>query len=325
MTSSSKYVILVPIALLAVCTSFEICKAEYTIGPEDVLQISFWQDPSLDQEVTVRRDGKITISIIGEITAGGLTPSQLGQKIGERANYYHPAISQAAVTVLKYFSQKVFINGEVAQPGVYAFEELPDVWTLIKEAGGVTELADLTKVTVIRGSRNAGRIETVNIESLVSSGQFSRIPRLYPSDVVEVPPMPMGMPGTGLPKVSRERRNIVFVTGAVGRPGPINLDEGMDVLDAIVMGGGTTADADLKRVKVISKHEEYASVMTFDLERYAEIGAPQRYILRPEDAIVIPQRKGGFFRVGWGTFRDIVAVTASVISTLVLIDRLNAE
>ncbi len=323
MTSSSEYVVPVLLALVTLLVAYEACEAEYTIGPEDVLQISFWQDPSLDQVVTVRRDGKITVSIIGEITAGGLTPSQLGQKIGERANYYHPGISQATVTVLQYFSQKVFINGQVLQPGVYAFEELPDVWTLIKEAGGVTDLADLTKVTIIRGSKDAGKIETIDIENLVSTGQFDKISRLHPNDVVDVPRLPMGLPGTGFPKERRERRNIVFVTGAVGRPGPINLDDGMDVLDAIVMGGGNTPDADLKRVKVISKHEEYASVLTFDLERYAEIGAPRRYVLRPEDTIVIPQRKGGFFRTGWGTFRDVVAVTVSVISTVVLIDRLN--
>lgn len=311
--------------LFAIWASVDVCHAEYIIGPEDQLQISFWQDPTLDQVVTVRRDGKITVSIIGEITAGGLTASQLGQKIGERANFHNPAISQAAVTVIQYNSQKVFINGQVQNPGPYAFEELPDVWTLIKEAGGVTESADLSKVTVIRGSVDAGKIETVNLQRLISTGQYGRIPNLHPGDIVEVPVMPVGLLGTGLPKESRERRNIVYVTGAVNRPGPVNLEEGMDVLDAVVMGGGSTPGANLKKVKVVSKHEEYSSVMTIDLERYARIGAPRRYVLRPEDTVVIPQRESGFFRLGWGTFRDIVAVSASVISTVVLIDRLGKD
>lgn len=324
MTRSSKYLLSTLILLVFTWTPFGAGIAEYTIGPEDVLQISFWQDPSLDQTVTVRRGGKVTISIIGEITAGGLTAFQLGQKIGERANLFNPAISQTAVTVLKYNSQKVFINGQVLLPGAYAFEEPPDVWTLIKEAGGVTELADLSKVTVIRGSRDAGKIETMNIEKLVSTGRFDKIVQLYPGDVVEVPRMLGGMFGTGLPKVSRERRNIIYITGAVGRPGPVNLDEGMDVLDAIVMGGGSMPTADLKRVKVVSKHADYSSVMTIDLERYAEIGAPRRYILRPEDTVVLPEKKLGFFRgAGWATLRDLLAVTASVISTVVLIDRFN--
>jgi polysaccharide export outer membrane protein len=324
MTRSSKYLLSALILSVFVWIPVEAGIAEYTIGPEDVLQISFWQDAKLDQTVTVRRDGKVTISIIGEITAGGLTPSQLGQKIGERANLYNPAISQAAVTVLKYNSQKVFIIGQVLVPGAYAFEELPDAWTLIKEAGGVTELADLSKVTVIRGSVDAGKIETMNLEKLVSSGETDNIPQLYPGDVVEVPRMPEGMFGTGLPKVSRERRNIVYVTGAVGRPGPVNLDEEMDVLDAIVMGGGSIPTADLKRVKVVSKSSDYSSVMTINLERYAEIGAPRRYVLRPEDTVVLPEKKLGFFRgAGWGTLRDLIAVTASVISTVVLIDRLK--
>jgi protein involved in polysaccharide export with SLBB domain len=136
--------------------------------------------------------------------------------------------------------------------------------------------------------------------------------------------MPEGMFGSGLPKVSRERRNIVYVTGAVGRPGPVNLDAGIDVLDAIVMGGGSMPAADLRRVKVISKHSDYSSVMTINIERYADIGAPRRYVLRPEDTVVLPEKKLGFFRgAGWGTLRDLLAVTASVVSTVVLIDRLN--
>jgi polysaccharide export outer membrane protein len=305
-------------------------QAEYKIGPEDVLQISFWQQPTLDQTVTVRRDGKITISIIGEITAAGLKPAELAKKIGERANYYNPAISQAAVTVLAFNSQKVYINGQVAQPGAYAFEELPDVWTLIKEAGGVAEMADLSKVTLIRGSKDAGRIITINIEKLVASGEFDDIPGLYPGDIVEVPRMPggiagSGLPSSGLPKADRERRNIIFVTGAVTRSGPINLEDGMDVLDALVMAGGTTVDADLSKVRVISKHQGYSSVMTIDLDKYSSEGTPRRYFLRAEDTIVLPRKTGGLFRVGWGTFRDLVAITATVVSTVVLVDQIGSR
>ena len=296
---------------------------EYTIGPGDVLQISFWQDPELDQTVTVRRDGKITVSIIGETTAAGLTPAELAQKIGDRSNYYNRSISQATVTVLAYNSQKVFINGQVLNPGAYAFEEFPDVWTLIKEAGGVTDMADLSRVTLIRGSKDAGRIETVNIDELVAKGQLDEIPRLNSGDIVEVPSMPGGIHGAGLPKAGYERRNVVYVTGAVGRAGAITLEQGMDVLDAIVMAGGSLSEANLKKVKVISKHEGYSSVMSINLEKYASSGTPRRYILKQEDTVVLPFRESGWWGVGWGTFRDLIAVTASVVSTYMLIDRLN--
>jgi len=322
-SSKAKLAILLALAVMLSASSRAI--AQYKVGPDDILQISFWQKPSLDQTVTVRHDGNITISIIGEIVAAGLAPAELARKIGERAHYYDPAISQAAVTVLSYNSQKVFINGQVAKPGAYAFEKLPDVWTLIKEAGGVTLLADLSKVTIIRGSKDAGKIETVNVERLVAGAKYDELPSLYPGDIVEVPSMPGGIIGSGLDKTDAGKRNIVYVTGAVFRSGPVGIEEGMDVLDAIVLSGGSTAAADLEKVSVISKLEGYSSVMTINLEKYAATGAPRRYVLKPEDTVVVPSKKGGVFREGWGTIRDVIALTASVISTIVLIDRLGED
>jgi len=309
--------------MLVALFASQVFAQEYVIGPEDILEISFWQDPALNQSATVRSDGKITVSLIGEITAAGLTPSELAKKIGDRANYYNPAISQASVTVTSYNSQKVFINGQVQRQGAYAFEVLPNVWELVKEAGGITEFADLSRVTIIRGTENAGKIETVNLENLVSKGKIDDIPKLNPGDIVEVPRMPGGISGTGLPKESTERRNVVFVTGAVGMASAVTIEADMDVLDAIVMSGGSTPDADLSKVKVISKHEGYSSVLQIDLERYMETGQPRRYVLKPEDTVVLPHKKTSFFRLGWGTFRDIIAVAASVISTYVLVERVN--
>jgi protein involved in polysaccharide export with SLBB domain len=198
---------------------------------------------------------------------------------------------------------------------------LPNLWDFIKEAGGVKETADLSKVTLIRGTVDAGKIETIDIEQLVSSADFENIPQLHPGDIVEVPRTLGGIEGAGLPKPARERRNIAFITGSVVRSGPVALEQGMDVLDVIVMAGGPTIDADLKSVKVISKHDTYSSVMTIDLEKYSSEGTPRRYELQAEDTVVLPRRKGGIFRASWGTLRDMLAVTATVVSTVVLIDR----
>jgi polysaccharide biosynthesis/export protein len=111
---------------------------EYVIGAEDQLQISFWQDPTLNQQVVVRQDGKITLSIIGEITASGMTSKQLAEQIGRSVSLYNSKISQATVTVVGFNSQKVFVAGQVTHPGKFAFEVIPYLWTIIKEAGGST-------------------------------------------------------------------------------------------------------------------------------------------------------------------------------------------
>ncbi|HEQ98210.1 MAG TPA: hypothetical protein ENO22_02585 [candidate division Zixibacteria bacterium] len=296
---------------------------QYKIGPEDVLKISFWQDPALNQVVSVRQDGKITLSVIGEVTAAGLTPQELATKIGDQVSRYNKQISQATVEVLQYNSQKVFITGHVLSPGKYAFEEMPNVWELIKEAGGVTEQGDLSNVVIIRGSVNKGEIVNVNLANLIAEGDPSRYPELYPEDIVEVK-RASSASGPGLPSkaAATERKNIVYVIGRVGAPGTITLEENMDCLDAIALAGGPTPDADLGKVKIFNKQDPYSNVIIVDIEKRSEKGTPPRYTLRPEDTILIPTDEGGFWGT-WGRVRDFVGIFGTVVSTYLLIDRFS--
>jgi len=295
---------------------------EYTIGPEDVLQISFWQDPGLNQTVTVRQDGKITLSVIGEITAAGLTPEELAQKIGDQVSRYNRDISQATVEVVQYNSQKVFISGQVLNPGKYAFEVIPNVFELIKEAGGVTEFGDLSNVVIVRGSVNKGEILHVNLSDIISQGDESRYPEVYPRDIVEVKRAPSDE-GPGLPTASGgTRKNIIYVIGRVGAPGSINLEPGMEVLDAISLSGGPTPNADLSKVRIYNKQDRYSNVITVDLDKRTKKGTPPHYTLKPEDTIYIPEDEGGFWNT-WGRMRDFVAIFGTLVSTYLLVDRIN--
>ncbi len=317
---------LIGLALIATCLllffNVNLSAQEYKIGPEDVLQISFWQDPSLNQTVTVRQDGKITLSVIGEITAAGLTPPELASKIGDQVSRYNKQISQATVEVLRYNSQKVFISGQVLNPGKYSFEEMPNVWELIKEAGGITELGDLSNIVIIRGSVNKGEIVHVNLSNLIAEGDPSKYPELYPEDIVEVKRAPSES-GPGLPsRAATERKNIVYVIGRVGTPGAISLEENMDCLDAIALAGGPTPDADLGKVKIFNKQDPYSNVIIVDIDKRSEKGTPPRYKLRPEDTILIPPDEGGFWGT-WGRIRDFVAIFGTVVSTYLLIDRFS--
>ncbi len=295
---------------------------DYTIGPEDVLSVSFWQDPSLNQTVTVRQDGKITLSVIGEITAAGLTPTQLAQKIGDQVSRYNKEISQATVEVLQYNSQKVFITGAVRNPGKYAFEVMPNAFELIKEAGGVTEFGDLSNVVIVRGSVNEGEILHVNLSEIIAQGDESKYPELFPRDIVEVKRAP-SEEGPGLPTAAAGmRKSIVYVIGRVGNPGSINLEPGMEVLDAISLTGGPTADADLSKVRIYNKQDRYSNVITVDLDKRTKKGTPPHYKLKPEDTIYIPQESGGFWNT-WGRMRDFVAIFGTLVSTYLLVDRIS--
>ncbi len=312
---------LITITLLLFFTAL-LQAEEYKIGPEDVLSISFWQDPTLNQTVTVRQDGRITLTVIGEIMAGGLTPVELGRKIGDQVSRYNRTISQATVEVVAYNSQKVFISGQVLHPGKFAFEVIPNVWDLIKEAGGITDFGDLSNIVIIRGSVNKGEIVHVNLADLISRGDPSKFPKLYAGDIIEVKRAPSSA-GPGLPSAAmEERKSIIYVIGRVGQPGTINYEEGMEVMDAISLAGGPTPDADLANVKVFNKLDEYSNVATVDLEKRSQKGSPGHYRLKREDTIYLPTSSGGFWNT-WGRVRDVVAIFGTVVSTYLLIDNIK--
>jgi polysaccharide biosynthesis/export protein len=300
-----------------------LCPAEdYKIGPADVLSISFWQDPSLNQVVKVRQDGKITISVIGEITAAGMTPPELARKIGDQVSRYNRNISQATVEVLEYNSNKVFITGEIMEPGKYAFEVIPTIWELIKEAGGVTPQGDLSNIVIIRGSKNKGEIIKVNLAQRISEGNLDKVPDLFPEDIVEVK-RAASSAGPGLPSAGTdERKSIIYVIGHVNSPGPITYEPGMEAMEAIALAGGPVPSGDLGKVRIFNKQDFYSNVITLDLEKRTKKGTPPRYKLKPEDTIYIPGDTGGF----WGTsarIRDFIAVFGTVISTYLLVDRIS--
>lgn len=123
--------------------------AGYVIGPEDVLGIVFWREPDMGGEATVRPDGRITLPVIGEIAAQGLTPEELKIRLEQAAAKYLSGPT-VAVVVKQMNSQKVYITGQVTTPGSYALTGPRSVMQLIALAGGLTEFADKKSITIMR-------------------------------------------------------------------------------------------------------------------------------------------------------------------------------
>lgn len=300
-----------------------LAKADYVIGIDDVLQVTFWQAPNLDQSVVVNADGKVTLSVIGEITAAGLTTSQLSRKIVEQVSRFNRDISQATVVVTAFNSQTVFVEGQVISPGRYAREVIPDLWTIIKEMGGPTPTGDLTNVRVIRGGAvDPGSVLTVDVLSAISTRDFSKLPEIHAKDIIRIPPT-LGGVTTSMPSAEGvAARNVFYIVGAVARPNAYTMDSKIDLLEAIALAGGSSPDADLKKVRISSKSGEYANVYEVNLDKQLKTGSPKRYILGPEDAIYIPSRGTGATG-GFNLIRDIITLGTTVTSTVLLIDRLG--
>jgi len=123
---------------------------DYVIGMEDILSINVWKEPELSvKEVVVRPDGKISIPLIGDIQASGLTPMQLQGRITERMKEFVAAPS-VTVVVLRIGSRSVSIVGQVAKPGIYYLGSPMTVIELLSRAGGLREEAKKDKISILR-------------------------------------------------------------------------------------------------------------------------------------------------------------------------------
>lgn len=123
--------------------------SEFRLGPDDVIEVSVYQEKELSATVPVRPDGKISIPLIGEMPASGKTATELQKEISLR---YAKFISEPAVTVVvkEVNSPKVSVLGEVKNPGMYKIKDRATVLDAIAMAGGTTEYAKRDKVTLIR-------------------------------------------------------------------------------------------------------------------------------------------------------------------------------
>jgi polysaccharide biosynthesis/export protein len=124
--------------------------ADYVIGVEDMLAVNVWREPDLSiKEVMVRPDGKVSLPLVGDIQASGLTPKQLQERIVERMKEF-VASPTVAVIVLKIGSRSVTIVGQVAKPGIYYLGSTMTVLELLARAGGLREEAKKSRISVIR-------------------------------------------------------------------------------------------------------------------------------------------------------------------------------
>jgi len=158
----------------------------YVIGLEDVLAINVWKDTDHSApQVVVRPDGKITLPLIGDMQANGLTTKQLQEAVAERLKEFFVSVPTITVTVTRIESKKVSIVGAVAKPGAYPLGAPMTVLDLIARAGGLTEFAKATKIKIVR--KRDGRILAFNYKDIMNGKNLSQNVILENGDIVMVP------------------------------------------------------------------------------------------------------------------------------------------
>ncbi len=124
----------------------------YLIGAQDVLFVQVWREPDFTRQVVVRPDGKISMPLIGEVQAGGLTPEQCSAKVHEALSKLinNPDVS---ISVLSVNSKRYYIDGEVYRPGLYRLVTPTTILEALSEAGGFRDFANPKKIRVLRGDK----------------------------------------------------------------------------------------------------------------------------------------------------------------------------
>ena len=247
--------------------------AAYTIGPGDALRIRVFNQPDLSGLYAVETDGALSFPLIGRIAAGALTVQAFERALSDRlaAGYFRDP--RVTVSVAEYRSRRVFVVGEVRQPGVYRLTGAAmHVIEVLALAGSTTPLASGEAVVIRAGTASDGpvqpddgtEIETfrVNLEA-IEQGDYSQNIALRDGDTISVP-----------------RSAVAYVFGEVREPGQYPLRSGMTVLQALSLAGGTTAFAALNRVRI---------VRLVDGEQ-VEIRAELSDLVQADDIIRVPER-----------------------------------
>jgi len=194
--------LLVPVLLTACAGSPDLISAQqaappgslieetYRIGVDDGLQISVWRNPDLSVTVPVRPDGMISVPLIGDVRAGGMTPEQVARVVKDKlAAYIRDPNVTVIVTSLRSheFLSRIRITGAVRTPKSMPYRRGMTVVDAILEAGGVNDFAAPNRTKLYRRVKDKAQVIDIELGDILNKGQLGTNVYLLPGDVLTVP------------------------------------------------------------------------------------------------------------------------------------------
>jgi polysaccharide export outer membrane protein len=164
--------------------------ATYLIGADDKVQVSVWRNPELSVIVPVRPDGMISVPLIGDVEAGGKTPTDVGKAIEQKLSAYvrdpHVAV---IVTELRSheFLSRVRVTGAVRTPKSIPHRQGMTVLDAVLEAGGINEFASANRTKLYRRVKDKTEVVDIELGAILNKGDLETNVMLRPGDVVTVP------------------------------------------------------------------------------------------------------------------------------------------
>jgi len=159
---------------------------DYVLQIGDVLEVKFYYDPKLNETVIIRPDGKISLQLIGELNAADQTPSELNKVIVNKYSKFLKS-PEATVIIKEFGGQKIYVGGEVTQPGVITLKGKTTVLQAIVNAGGFKETASRGSIIVIsRGKEDTSVARKIDLKDLISGKGEGKEVFVRPFDVIYV-------------------------------------------------------------------------------------------------------------------------------------------
>ena len=158
----------------------------YVIGPDDLLSVVFWRDPQMSGDVLVRPDGKISVPLLDDVQAAGLTPNELRERLVAQAKQFMTD-AVASVAVKEARSRRVYITGQVLRPGQYPMTSFMTAVQLIATAGGLTDFAKAKDIRVLRTEHGQSTVLRFDYTKVTAADNPVPDYELQPGDRVVVP------------------------------------------------------------------------------------------------------------------------------------------
>lgn len=245
----------------------------YAIDTGDILSVTVYPTEELSRDVVVQKDGTITMPLAGAVQARGLTTKRLERAIARALGKY-VTNPQVTVTVKQFNRHQLLITGEVRSVGAFAYRENMRLMEFISAAGGFTDTANRREIKVFRGPPASRQVHTVDVESLIRTGDFSRDFILKPGDIIEVP----------------KGQSRISILGDVYSPGYFDHRENMRLADLMSQAGGFKETANIKAVTIIrADGAEQGRTEKVNLKKILS-GAQKDVTLNSGDTVYVPRR-----------------------------------
>ena len=247
---------------------------DYVIGPQDVLTVAVFDQPDLGGKYAVELDGSFTFPLVGRVKAGGMTIRDFEVELKKKLADGFFRNPQVTVAIEQYRSQRVFVTGEVRNPGAYALTGDMTLIEALAKAGSTTQTAS-DEVVVVRGGKGAdialgtdtddGRERLrINLKDLQSGATGATNIDLRDGDTIYV-----------------ARAELVYVFGQVKTPGSYAIKTDTTVLQALSLAGGVTPNGAMNRTRIIrmvgGEKKELRVVLTDGVQPGDTVMVPERF------------------------------------------------